>query len=722
MIRVLLLLLGLAGPATAEVASVTTGEHAGFTRIVLTFPSPSRWSLRRDTDGYVLDAATADLRYDLSRVFDRIPRDRLSAVWAEPDTGALRLKVGCACHAMAFDLRPGLLVIDLRDGPPPADSPFEAAVGGGGLPALTAQAPRRPLRRPPETAPRDGAPRDGYDWLVSRNQLPASPPAKASVTPAHPPPAVAMADEAALRGAMLEHLARGAALGVVEMALPETKDAAEAQTMEPMEQVQIYGEAGIGLRTGKTTTALTGEGSACPGDVALALAEWGDEKPVAEALSRRTAALTGEFDRPDPTATARAVRYLLYLGFGAEARQIMQVMALDTPERPLWEGLTHLLDDEADPADAFAGMEVCDGSAALWAVLSAHDLPPGASTQRAAVLRAFSALPLHLRRDLGPRLADRFLDAEDLGAARAVQDAILRAPGDAGPGAALMATRLDAAEGQPVSAARLDALETAPGSVGVEATLMAVEAALKVSTPPDPALAASVEALLREYAGAEEAPALRRAAALLRALGGDEPGAFALADEAVTLEIWQVLADHGGDGALLEAAVGTTPPGALPLAVRRTIATRLLGLGLPDPALAWLPRGEGASDLVIAARAHLAKGDGRTALRLIGGRDLPEAAALRAKAMQQLGDPSAVAAFAALEDGEGLERARRATGDWAAVAAGDTDVWTEAAALAVPASPVPDEGPLARSTRLIAEADAARSRIASLLAATAPTP
>ena len=44
-----------------------------------------------------------------------------------------------------------------------------------------------------------------------------------------------------------------------------------------------------------------------------------------------------------------------------------------------------------------------------------------------AVLRAFSALPLHLRHQLGPRIADRLLALDEADAAYNIQQAILLA-------------------------------------------------------------------------------------------------------------------------------------------------------------------------------------------------------------------------------------------------------------------------------------------------------
>ena len=52
---------------------VQTGEHANFTRVVLTIDRTTRWEVRRDVDAYVVQLSTNN-GFDLSRFFDLIPR------------------------------------------------------------------------------------------------------------------------------------------------------------------------------------------------------------------------------------------------------------------------------------------------------------------------------------------------------------------------------------------------------------------------------------------------------------------------------------------------------------------------------------------------------------------------------------------------------------------------------------------------------------------------
>jgi hypothetical protein len=124
--RMAFVLLALMGaPVSAQTAKVISGDHDGFSRLVVELPGPSDWQMGRTPDGYALAVANAPQDYDLTGVFDLIRRDRLAVVAVDPATGNLQFGLACACHAIPFEFRPGVIVIDIRDGAPPDGSSFE---------------------------------------------------------------------------------------------------------------------------------------------------------------------------------------------------------------------------------------------------------------------------------------------------------------------------------------------------------------------------------------------------------------------------------------------------------------------------------------------------------------------------------------------------------------------------------------------------------------------
>lgn len=710
MIRLFLVLWALgAGAAMAAPVVVTSGEHDGFTRLVFDYGTPVDWQVGRTVDGYELAIAGASPSYDLREIFDLIGRSRLAAIWPDPEAGNLRIGIACACHALPFEFRPGIVVIDLHDGPPPKGSSFELALDG----APPATAPPRPVRRPKARPSRTG---QSFDWVALA--LSGSPPTQVSELRIDPDPALAP-----LRDILLQQLARGAAQGVVAMAEPDLGPNRGRLPDFASAQVRIGGGPPLAIDPhGSVRPDLGADGTACIAAERLDLAAWGNDLPVSQQWGDAMQGLSGEFDRTEPEALTRAVRFLLYIGFGAEARQMLTAFGEAGEEAALWRALGRVLDDEPEESGVLAGQMACEGPAALWSLLAEKALAPGAMVNTAAVRLAFSALPLHLRRHLGPRLADRLLALGDTDSARAIRDAVQRAGGDGGGQVTLMEADLAAGTGDPVAAeAHLRGLITQPGPETAEALVDLVELRAGQGLPVDPETVPALEALLSERSGTEGAAAFQRALTLARAASGDPEQAFADLSLTPGLEpaLWTLLADLGTDAQVLTLAVmpaGATP--SAPAETRQRLAGRLLGLGFGPAAANWLA-GVDEPDPLLRARADLAIGDPRAALRQLAGREEPEAVALRLAALQALGDGAGEAALhQAAGDAAAASRALARAGAWEALTAAAPSPWQALAAR----DDAPSEtlGPLARGQQLTEAAGTTRQAILALLAETAP--
>ena len=400
--------LSLASPGLAQPVRVTSGEHDGFTRLVFDYGRPVDWQVGRSLDGYELRLAEVPPPYDLSNAFDLIGTSRLAAIWSAPDSGQLNIGLACACHAIPFEFRPGIIVIDLKDGAPPTGSSFEVMLDGTLADPITPRAVTRPRSRPQisdTTAADEPTTLSGvapYDWTksvhadlrASQGRLPVSPipPSEAALLP--PDPGLQP-----LRDQILHQIARGASQGVVDMALPTPEQPEKAPAPHPSTQIRI-GEAQTSVTSADRSQQgdLDAQGHPCTDAKALTFSDWGDETlPAVDQMATLRQGLIGEFDRPDPEALARAIQFQLFLGFGAEARQLISVLDEAPPEAEIWRALSFLVDGETDPAGRFEGQAACAGPAALWAVLGDPALSPGDPIDTEAVRLAFSDLPLHLR-------------------------------------------------------------------------------------------------------------------------------------------------------------------------------------------------------------------------------------------------------------------------------------------------------------------------------------
>jgi hypothetical protein len=728
MIRALLLFLALAQAAAAETARILSGEHASFTRLVIELPAAADWTVGRTPMGYAFaPALDPPPDYDLSRLWDRIPRTRLQALRVEPGSGTLLLTLACPCHVMPFDYRPGMVVLDIRDGPAPEGSPFELAFAA-------------PLPPSPPTLPLASGP-DGYSWIERATDTPGgevgAPGGAMGGRGAALPLDTGHASLAPLRDELLLQISRGAAEGVVDMRLPNSAPRVEAAAVGdfPWSQVRIGEMPGLARREGDTDDADLAFAGACIADEVLDLPAWGEGADPPLLLAEARSGLFGEFDRVDPAAVNRAVKAHLYLGFGAEAAQYAQLLAEEAPQDvAVFTSLARLVDGAKDPASAFAGMLGCPGRAALWAALAAERLPqgqsdgPGLNTD--AIVRSFQELPPHLRRALGPPLAEKFLARNDPEPARMIRDAMGRAADRSEAELALLDAKATLQAGLPDQARTRAEAALTEGTPTAEAYLALVESHLAAAEPLAAEVAASILAFRRD-AAEDQLPPLDRAAVLALALSDQTAAAFAKArDSGVdTFDLWSVVAVRAGDDDLLRHAVldaGQTAPPAAPEAALR-IADRLAGLGFAEAALAWLgpvsPQ-DAPERRLIAARAELGLGGAQAAIALLAGLEDAPAQTLRAQAFLQLGrlEP-AEAALRAAGDPEEAARLLAWQADWAGVEQAGPDAWATAAARAT--LPPPDAagpaGPLGRGAALVEESAAAREALSALLA-TVPAP
>lgn len=624
-------LLLVAGPASAQSAKVISGDHDDFSRLVVELPAASDWQVGRTSDGYALAVNDAPDGYDLSGVFDLIRRDRLAMVSVDAQTGNLQLGLACACHVIPFEFRPGVIVIDIRDGAPPEGSSFElpldtrakavatpeadpaAADDSAGATAIAKADPD-----PPEVA-QDAAPARPSPWVFSTppvadrfpdasadkeqdlGQWPALKDALAAgvemgpVTPRNL--SAPTAPMASLRDDLLMQISRGAARGVVDLApaAPRSQEADTNPGSAGFAQVAIDPIAGMSATTiDDPASSLTPEGANCIGDDRLGIVDWGRDGPVAAQVSALTAGIVGEFDAVNPDALAKAVKLALHLGFGVEAGRMIEVFpaAELAAEAPVWASMGRIIDGYPDPTGAFADMQTCDSAAALWAVLAVEHVLGGDQTNTDAVLRSFSALPLHLRLALGPSLAQKFLEVDRSDVAQAIGGAIARAPEGAGHEADLISAKLDMASGDHEDAAALaqEVIDDA-GPAVPEAMLALVGAALAQDKPVDNETTDALAAIVRENQGAPLEGDLTEMLILALASQGNADAAFALLPKQPQIqgELWRVLAAMGTDDDLLKHAV--LEPDAVPAEVspdtRTKLAERLRGLGFTPEAMLW---------------------------------------------------------------------------------------------------------------------------------------
>ena len=95
----------------AQPMLVRSGEHDGFTRIVIDAGPNAEWTAKYSGDLVELSVDGPKKSFDLAQVYSRITQDRIKSVKRSGDT--ILLQLACKCSVSVFDSPPGMIVTDI---------------------------------------------------------------------------------------------------------------------------------------------------------------------------------------------------------------------------------------------------------------------------------------------------------------------------------------------------------------------------------------------------------------------------------------------------------------------------------------------------------------------------------------------------------------------------------------------------------------------------------
>lgn len=412
----LLTLTCLATGGLAQSVRVRSGEHDGFTRLVVQIPPGTAWALQRRAQGAELSLDLQSFTFDTGAVFDRLSNGRLTALSQSGPGAALGMTFGCECVASAFLHRDSMIVVDIAPGtynPPPE------RVG------LTVPPE---LRDAPAAAPFPQIEGPGFSTaLLHLNR----------------------------RGfdtQLMTRLLQGADRNVLDLNLAEIGTRQSGQ----IGPFQLPSDLPTNLKVSSILDEISGLRNielpqfvprpACIKDTDLGFQSWSGTDPFSQHLAMLRQGLFQEFDRIDVETAKTLAKLYTFHGFGAEALQLKELAAQDDADWDRIAAIARLLDDlPAGNHNPFQDQQRCHGDAALWAALIDASLAEDAQTDE--IEQAFARLPRHLKRELGPDLSQIFLQASRLEAARRILRTVDRADTDGQAQALLVKADIATAEG-----------------------------------------------------------------------------------------------------------------------------------------------------------------------------------------------------------------------------------------------------------------------------------
>ncbi|EEE37191.1 hypothetical protein RKLH11_1027 [Rhodobacteraceae bacterium KLH11] len=630
MIRALILILITIGTdAYAQALPVRSGEHDGYTRLVIQVPTGTGWALDQRQGGAGLSIAINGVTFDTSAVFSRLSGTRLQSLSQSEPGAELDLVFGCKCVATAFLHRQTMVVVDIAPGELIPTENTKATIPD--LPINTA------VTKP----------------------LPGELPTSGLVLP------LLQLSHRNFEDQLMSRILQSADREIVDLELADVGH----RPSSDFGPLQATGELTPNLRVSSVLDNVQGHPNLaipqfdtrpeCITDSALAFETWASSEPFPEQVATLRNGLFQEFDRVDQSKALKLARLYAYYGFGIEATQMLALLPEPTPETIWLAAIAAALDNlPASTPNPFEGQQRCDGFTALWALLTEGSLHSDA--QLNAIEQSFSQLPPHLRQQLGPELADILVTANQLEASRRILRAIERVLQINPPDVTLTKATIAEAAGETETAETLLTEVVAAPNAAKEAPLALARLVEKrwadrgTVTPRDLDLAASYA---RELRKSELGPMMARTHVLALALSQDFEEAIEHLDDVPEDGDWQrnrdqvlhLLAERADDITFLRYAIApegeTRKIATVETAV--AMAERLADLGFSASAYELAnrsqDRGMSVKRAQLRARAALSEDRPRQALLEIAGDQSEAAQDLRTQAMIQMQDFEAAA-------------------------------------------------------------------------------
>ncbi|MEM0947051.1 MAG: hypothetical protein AAGK37_06570 [Pseudomonadota bacterium] len=662
---ILLVVWGISSAAAvAQTVEVRSGAHAGYSRLVVEFQDAPDWRLVRISGGFLLRTNATVERFETGSVFLRIPGTRIGGLDHQAGTGNLSLSLVCQCQATAFELARGAVVIDVFDPKLRQKSETESVLETAAV---------RPRPRPATASGIDGLFDGPVQLLRGTNQpdLSAATPdpeqARTSRRSDSTPPAVPLLDTAPdlspatelLTRSLAREIARAATQGLVETrrtGTPNPAEAAEPAPDPPNIRIETAHDRIFGPPRDRDAQSVTTD--ACRSAHDFNVAAWGDDRRPGTQIAEQRLRLVGEFDAFDPDAAIALARLYIHLSFGLEAERILTEIGQDAPNTAFLLELAQLMERDLPPNNTLSQQISCGGAAALWAALALPDLPANLVIDQDAILLAFSALPAHLRRHLGPRLAARFARANNVAAVEMVSNAVGRVAPAADPSLALtkgQAAITGSGEATGVEAV-LEDLAAGRHPDAPDALLLIIASYAERGAVVPRNIIDTSDIMAFELAGTELGGALRAATIRARLTRRDFREAFAglvtaLGDDAIAPDTVEALKEEaltalvrtGSDPDFLKRVLD---PAGMNFALeadrqlRFELATRLLDLGFPIRANRLATPDTDATrpdELDYAARLSLALGSPARAVEFARRSSTPMSGEIEASSLARAG-------------------------------------------------------------------------------------
>lgn len=445
------------------VIAVRAGEHQDYTRLILQLPEDAHWRLHRSSVSARLEFAGPPLEFNLTQTFSRIPRTRLRDIRAIQ--GGLDLYIGCDCDIEAREDIPQFLIIDIIG---ERSHTVYAPMTAPRPPARTRVQPHTELQvsGDPQRAGvllaralRGGTSAQTAPSVPALNNRLHAAYLETRDTESEANAAGEMPQRSLIAKELGRVLASSVSSGILDpvtalstIAQPARGPAREPKILDQDPDAHLA----VVTRNSRQATSEAAAADQCPEQAMIDPSKWFSPAELSEsALYLQD--LYSALDHAQHDQIINYSRHLIYLGFGAEARMVLELLPAPDNAAKLLSTISYLVDISDVPSIvALPELRDCGPMGSLWAFLADRGdvLSPDFPIDN--LVRAIQLLPAHLRLHLGPIIVQRLAGLGQMEQARIIRASLDRIAQQESSGLTLARATLDLADATPEQARMLE--------------------------------------------------------------------------------------------------------------------------------------------------------------------------------------------------------------------------------------------------------------------------
>lgn len=644
-----LLLVLSAVTAAAQSLVLRSGEHDGFTRLVMNLPEDAQWQITSEAKVLQLTFNTVFSDIDLSNAFTRISRERVYDIKVRLNNQGLDILLNCECGFRAAIEQSSLFIIDIGESLPKTTGDQRKSIEEDI--AISESTTDNFVKLPIAIKDHSSilSPQSLIPEIKLRNEDDPSEVKAASQDIGEETNINLETLNAQISNATIQGLLK---LNDQSQVTPLQSYRDPLSIQRPPNMRTLFAtEIDVSAQTLETQYDDT-----CPPEVDFNIGNWGNEAGFAAGLIGWRQSIMKEFDEVNVEAVLGLARHYLHYGFGQEAQAALDLLPSSIPQVEHLRIMARIVDFGYDPLGVvtFSNM-ACGGEGALWSALAVQNFSAPVDLDISALRLAFEGLPQNLKQYLGPRLAEKFAELGDNSTAESILASISQRQNDRNPALEFsQAIKVLNGNDAAAAAAPLQNVLESNSQFSPLALVGLVDAAVAANQTIDDRLVDLVAAYQFEHRQTELSPELARAQVLSLAFSGQFDEAFERLEEfkdesssliySETRSRVMIRLLEGADdieflkAALREPILGLTAP------FENRFAGRLLDLGFAENALEILSETadgqDGQARRLLRAKAALLLNEPIVAEAELMGISDDAAISLRQEARRRQGDYS----------------------------------------------------------------------------------